>query len=115
MGQFWMIANLDKKQTIGSWFGLRWLFNGKLNQIKGWLLKKLNTSWAGDRIICAGYYMSPGNLPDGLFTKEEIVDHKLDNDALNAIASSWSMCLSEVPEPESLPLTNKSSGTKRML
>ncbi|KIM86342.1 hypothetical protein PILCRDRAFT_86545 [Piloderma croceum F 1598] len=69
MGQFWMIANLDKEQTMGSWFGLRWLFN----------------------------------------------DHKLDDDALHAIASNWSVCPFKVPEPESLPFTNKSSGMKRVL
>jgi hypothetical protein len=88
MGQFWMITNLNKKQTMRSWFMLRWLFNGKSNQIEAWLLKKSDTSWTGDRIICAGYYMSPGNLPDGLFTKEDIVDHKVDDDALHARTSN---------------------------
>ena len=71
------------------------------------------TSWAGDRIICAGDYSSPGDLPDDMFTEEEITEHKLDDDVLYGIASEWFKCPSQ--EPESLPLTNKSSGKKRVL
>ena len=110
-----MVINLDKKQTMGCWFKLGCLFSGEPNQIEEWLLNKSDTSWAGDRIICAGDYSSPGDLPDGLFTEDEMTAHKLDDRVLYFIASNWSKCPSQVPEPESLPLTNKSSGAKRVL
>jgi hypothetical protein len=81
MGQFWMIVNLDKKQTMGRWFKLGCLFGGEANEIEEWLVKESDTSWAGDRIICAGDYSNPGDIPDDLFTEEEITEHKLDDDS----------------------------------
>ena len=48
-----------------------------------------------------------------MFTEEEITEHKLDENVLYNIASDWFECLES--EPESLPLTNKSSGKKRVL
>jgi hypothetical protein len=65
-------------------------FSGEANEIEEWLLKESDTSWAGDRIICAGDYSNPGDIPDDLFTEEEITEHKLDDDVLYAITSGSS-------------------------
>lgn len=83
MGQYWVFANLDKKQTSGHLGKLGEFYGSEVPTSIMWLLaipsKPITAdlesgdprfgSWAGDRVICLGDYAH--SMPDGVLTEAE--------------------------------------------
>jgi hypothetical protein len=86
MGEAWQLINLDKRQTLGRWGKLKsHICNCSPAAVVPYLTvpaAPLDSefirnaervgSWAGDRIICVGYSIRPGDYPNGVLTEEEL-------------------------------------------
>lgn len=88
---------------MGPWSRSGCLFDGSADEIEKWL----SSAWAGDRIICVGNDWWANELPNNVFTEEEITRLELHEHALYDVASAWpdpEYKFNLVPEPESSPL-----------
>ncbi|KAF9012037.1 hypothetical protein BDQ17DRAFT_1420431 [Cyathus striatus] len=87
MGQSWRLYNLDKKLYIDFSNGLfklgEWFFGNDPTRILTTLRSGSSTdSWAGDRVICLGSYLYANDLPNDIFTNEELTELNAKGDSL---------------------------------